>query len=733
LLSSGVNNDDIQAVVEASHHDVFSVLGPHRVSETEFEIRVCLPDAESVDVLDYQSKQKLFSLDRFRETGFFSGKYKTDDLNKYLLCVGYGDYSEIIEDPYRFQPTIGEQDLYLFGEGSHESAYRFMGAHLRELDGVAGCTFSVWAPNAKRVSVIGDFNFWDGRKHVMRKHYPSGIWELFIPGVESGDNYKYELLGPDGHLLPHKADPYGFFAQLPPEQASRVVALGDYEWGDQEWHKKRGTHSTLDRPISVYELHIGSWRRLPDEDNRYLSYRELASTLIPYVKEMGFTHIQLMPISEFPFDGSWGYQPIGLYAPTSRFGDPNDFKYFIDQCHQAELAVLVDWVPGHFPTDAHGLGRFDGTPLYEHSDHRQGFHPDWNTYIFNYGRKEVINYLMANALFWIDEYHIDGLRVDAVASMLYLDYSRKEGEWVPNRHGGRENLEAIDFLRSLNERIYQKFPSVMMVAEESTAWPGVSRPTFEGGLGFGYKWNMGWMNDSLTYIGMEPVHRKHHHNEMTFSLLYAFSENFILPLSHDEVVHGKGSILDRMPGDAWQKFANVRAYYAFMWCHPGKKLLFMGSEFAQGPEWDYLNSLCWHQLELKEHKGIQNLVRDLNFLYVGTPALHEQDVAAEGFEWVEADDSENSIFAFMRYAKNGASPVLVVSNFTPVERQGYRVGVRQAGFYREVLNTDSVHFAGCNKGNDGGVNSEAKTWKHLEHSICVDLPALSTLVFRLDN
>ena len=733
MLSDHAISDDIERIVKACHHDVFSVLGPHSISDTQIEIRVFLPSADSVEVLDYASQSVLANCKKINAEGFFLATLNEPRGFKYLLRVSYGGFSELIEDPYRFSPEITEDDLYLFGEGTHETAYKFLGAHLVSQEGVAGCRFAVWAPNAHRVSVVGDFNFWDGRKHVMRKHYPSGVWELFIPGVGAGQLYKYELLGADGHLLPHKADPYGFSAQVPPEQASCVIDLSVYQWGDENWRSLQAHYTSVDRPISIYEVHLGSWRRVIEEGNRYLSYRELAAKLIPYVKDMGFTHIQLMPVSEFPFDGSWGYQPIGIYAPTSRFGTPDDFKYFVDQCHQAGIAVLVDWVPGHFPTDGHGLGRFDGTPLYEHQDERQGFHPDWNTYIFNYGRREVANYLMANALFWMDEYHIDGLRVDAVASMLYLDYSRNEGEWIPNRFGGRENLEAIDFLRALNERIYKNFPSAMMVAEESTAWPGVSRPTYQGGLGFGYKWNMGWMNDSLEYMSKEPVFRQYHHNDMTFSLLYAFSENFILPLSHDEVVHGKGSILARMPGDTWQQFANLRTYYAFMWCHPGKKLLFMGSEFAQGPEWDYLNSLCWHQLEIKEHAGVQNLVRELNKLYQETPALHEMDTQAEGFEWIEADDRHNSVFAFSRYANSENSFVIVISNFTPVERSQYRIGVDKAGFYREVLNSDSEYFGGGNRGNDGGVNSEPQPWQHRENSICVDLPALSTTVFLFEG
>lgn len=726
-----ISDDVIQSIIHSDCEDIFAYLGCHKIADGHFAFRVFLPDADVVEIFTHDHPELILKLDKIRHEGFFSGVLVADKAPAYLLNVCYSGNWSLAEDPYRFGSTIGEQDLYLFGEGTHEAAYRFMGAQLKTVAGVDGCSFAVWAPNARRVSVVGDFNFWDGRRHMMRKHIPSGIWEIFVPGVAEGACYKFELRARSGELLPHKADPYGFYAQQPPEQASRVSDIRGYQWQDDDWQSRKWQYTKRDKPISVYEVHLGSWKRVPEDGNRYFNYRELAENLIPYAKDMGFTHLQLMPVSEYPFDGSWGYQPIGLYAPTSRYGTPDDFKYFVDRCHQAGLAVLIDWVPGHFPTDQHGLGHFDGTPLYEHADSRQGFHPDWNTFIYNYGRKEVANYLMANALYWLDVFHLDGLRVDAVASMLYLDYSRNEGEWIPNTYGGRENLEAIDFLRRVNERVYKNFPDAMMVAEESTAWPGVSQPTHLGGLGFGFKWNMGWMNDSLVYISKEPIHRQYHHHDMTFSLYYAFSENFILPLSHDEVVHGKGSILARMPGDAWQKFANLRAYYTFMWTHPGKKLLFMGSEFGQGPEWDHNNSLCWHQLDVMEHLGVQKLIRDLNRVYQQHPALFERDSEEAGFEWVEADDRHNSVFAF--YRKCESEKLLIVCNFTPVVREAYRVGVNDPGTYTEILNTDSEYYGGGNVSNGKPLKSEAIHWHYRDYSIEMTLPPLGAVILRCDT
>ncbi|MFT5083549.1 MAG: 1,4-alpha-glucan branching enzyme [Lentisphaeria bacterium] len=728
-----ISNEVIQSIVDSDCEDVFAFLGRHTISESNSVIRAFLPEASMVEVLDYESHGVLAVMKELHRDGLFSADMGENAPYKYLLKAHYGESDVVLEDTYRFTSVVGEQDIFLFGEGTHEQIYNVLGAHLRVVDGVEGCTFAVWSPNARRVSVVADFNFWDGRKHMMRKHVPSGVWEIFIPGVKAGALYKFELRSCDGSVLPHKADPYGFGAQQPPAQASVVVDPHAYQWSDNEWKAKQHLWSRKDRPMSIYEVHIGSWRRVPEENNRYLTYRELAEQLIPYVKDMGFTHLQLMPVSEFPFDGSWGYQPVGMYAPTSRFGTPDDFKYFVDQCHQHELAVLIDWVPGHFPTDAHGLGVFDGTPLYEHADARQGFHPDWNTFIYNFGRKEVSNFLMANALFWLERYHVDGLRVDAVASMLYLDYSRAEGAWIPNSYGGRENLEAIDFIRLTNERVYKNFPNALMVAEESTSWPGVSKPTSCGGLGFGYKWNMGWMNDSLDFMSKEAIHRQYHHHDMTFSLYYAFSENFILPLSHDEVVHGKGSILDRMPGDSWQKFANLRAYYGFMWGHPGKKLMFMGCEFGQGPEWDHNNSLPWHQLDVAEHAGVKALIQDLNTLYLSSPALYENDAEEVGFEWIEADDRHNSVFSFARKSKETGKTLIFISNFTPVVRENYRLGVNNPGVYIEKLNTDNACYGGSNRLNKEILHSQEIPWQYRENSIEITVPPLATVVFELQE
>lgn len=556
---------------------------------------------------------------------------------------------------------------------------------------------------------------------------------MFVPGISAGALYKFEIRSEDGRTLPLKADPFAFAMQHPPQNASVVCPPSAHQWDDARWMEARGARNHRAAPISIYEVHLGSWRRAAEQGNRYLSYREFAQQLIPYLSDMAFTHVQLMPISEYPFDGSWGYQPIGLFAPTSRFGSPDDFRYFVDQCHQHDIGVLIDWVPGHFPTDEHGIGEFDGSHLYEHADPRQGFHQDWNTYIYNFGRKEVSNYLLANALYWLEQFHIDGLRVDAVASMLYLDYSRKAGEWVPNEHGGRENLAAIKFLRRVNELAYGRHEGVTTVAEESTAWPGVSQPTYLGGLGFGYKWNMGWMNDTLSYMQQDPVHRRYHHHQMTFGLHYAFSENFVLPLSHDEVVHGKGSLLTRMPGDTWQKFANLRAYFGFMWAHPGKKLLFMGGEFAQGAEWNHDQSLDWHLLELHWHSGVQQLVRELNHVYRDIKALHELDGEAEGFEWIEANDADRSIYVFIRKSRNGKNPVVVVSNFTPVLREQCRIGVTGPGIFEERINTDAEVYGGSNAGNAGEVRAEQVTSHGREWSLCLTVPPLSTLILECQD
>lgn len=640
----------------------------------------------------------------------------------------------VISDDYS---PIGALDAHLINEGTHQRLWDVLGAHVVDKPRYKGVHFAVWAPNASRVSVVGDFNHWHGDNHFMRPCGSTGVWEIFIDGVTEGAIYKYAIYDSHGNLLPHKADPFGFGSEHAPKNASVVRKLHGHEWADGPWLKQRGDIQRFDKPISIYEVHLGSWKRVTEDGNRSLSYVEHATQLVDYVKDMGFTHIELMPITEFPFDGSWGYQPIGLYAPTIRYGTLDEFRYFIEACHKAEIGVLLDWVPGHFPEDAHGLGQFDGTALYEHADRREGFHPDWNTLLFNYGRREVSNYLIANAVYWLREHHIDGLRVDAVASMLYRDYSRKAGEWVPNVHGGRENLEAIDFLKAMNETAYADMPGIMTVAEESTAFPGVSAPTDHNGLGFGFKWNMGWMNDTLSYMEEDPIHRKYHHSKMSFGLHYAFSENFILPISHDEVVHGKGSMVAKMPGSIDDKIANLRAYYGFMWGHPGKKLLFMGNEFGQLEEWNNNQSLDWHLADRPLHKGLQNLIRDLNTLYRAHPSLYTLDCKPEGFEWVEGGAEEESLFAWLRHGDTngdrGSSPILVVSNFTPMERSARRIGVPAAGHWVELLNTDSSHYGGSDRGNLGGVDSEAISASGHGNSIAITIPPLSTLFFQLQN
>ncbi|MFQ5576379.1 MAG: 1,4-alpha-glucan branching protein GlgB [Anaerolineae bacterium] len=624
-------------------------------------------------------------------------------------------------------PFITDLDKHLFAEGSHERLYQKLGAHSIEVERVNGVHFAVWAPNARAVHLVGDFNYWDSDQHPMQSLGESGIWTRFEPGLGPGTLYKFRITAQNGQTL-EKADPFAFAAELRPQTASVVANLEGYTWGDADWMAHRTERQSLNAPIAVYEVHLGSWQR--GEGNRYLSYTELAERLIPYAKEMGYTHLELLPISEHPFDGSWGYQTIGYFAPTSRFGPPQEFMAFVDACHRAGIGVIIDWVPAHFPKDAHGLGYFDGTHLYEHADPRQGEHTDWGTLIFNYGRNEVRAFLLSNAVFWLDKYHIDGLRVDAVASMLYLDYSRREGEWIPNPYGGRENLEAIHFLKRFNEIVHGIYPDILTFAEESTAWPQVSRPVYLGGLGFDLKWNMGWMHDTLEYMTKDPIHRRFHHNNLTFSLLYAFNENFILPLSHDEVVHMKGSMVSKMSGDDWQKFANLRAYYGFMLGHPGKKLLFMGGEFGQWAEWNHNYSLDWHQLNYPPHQGLQQLVRDLNHLYRSEPALFEVDFEPPGFQWIDANDSNNSVIAFMRRNRAGDEHLIFVCNFTPLPRHNYRIGVPEAGFYRERINTDAADYWGSGMGNAGGLPSDNIPWHNLPHSLNLTLPPLSTLILR---
>ncbi len=714
----------IEAIVRGEHGDPFAVLGPHEEGSV-LNVRVFAPGASAVAVIDPAGGASV-ALERLHTKGFFGGPVPPALAAAYRLRITCDGNAQETDDPYRFAPVLGEFDLHLIAEGTHRRLYEKMGAHPIVHEGVEGVSFAVWAPNAARVSVVGPFNDWDGCRHVMRKRHEAGIWEIFIPGLEPGELYKFELLGPSKELLPLKADPFAFQQERPPDTASVVHGLPQRPTPVGSWQSTRAKVQALDAPISVYELHAGSWMRGPDD--RFLTYSELADRVIPYVRDMGFTHIELMPVSEFPFDGSWGYQPIGLYAATSRFGTPEGFAGFVARCHEAGIGIYVDWVSAHFPADVHGLARFDGTALYEHEDPRRGFHRDWNTLIYNYGRCEVANFLLANALFWLERYGIDGLRVDAVASMLYLDYSREPGDWIPNQFGGNENLEAIAFIQRLNELVFSERPGTTTIAEESTAWPGVSHPTYLGGLGFGYKWNMGWMHDTLEYMSHDPVHRRYHHDRMTFGLLYAFTENFVLPLSHDEVVHGKGSLIARMPGDRWQKFANLRAYFAFMWTHPGKKLLFMGGEFAQEAEWSHERSLDWHLLDDPMHSGVQSLVRDLNGLYRATPALHVYDVESRGFEWVDASDVEASVYSYLRWGRDGDAPVLTVCNFTPVVRQDYRIGVPRGGRWAERINTDSLIYGGSGVGNWGGVTATDTAWHGRPHSIQLTLPPLATVV-----
>ena len=731
---TNISKRDALAIQGGAHSDPFSILGLH-MWEGKPIVRAFFPGAWQVDVIDPDSSEVLVQMERRKDAPDLFVGIVADKSPPfaYKFRVTKGEHVWLEDDPYRFGAYIGEVDEYLLGEGTHQEIWKVLGAHVIEHEGVEGTHFAVWAPNAVRASVVGNFNGWDGRRHQMRNRGSTGVWEIFIPGLQEGEPYKYEILNRQGNLMPLKADPVGFGAEHPPRTASIVRKLDGYDWNDNEWMNKRGSLNRIDKPISIYEVHLGSWKRVVEEGNRPLSYQELADELVSYVKDMGFTHIELLPISEFPFDGSWGYQPVGLYAPTIRHGTLEEFRAFVEACHAADIGVLIDWVPGHFPEDDHGLGRFDGTALYEHEDRREGFHPDWNTLVYNYGRKEVANFLAANALYWLKEYHIDGLRVDAVASMLYRDYSRKDGEWVPNKDGGRENYEAIDFLRNMNEMAYRESEGIMTVAEESTAFPGVSQPTSHGGLGFGFKWNMGWMNDTLRYMSHDPVHRKYHHHDMTFGMHYAFSENFILPLSHDEVVHGKGSLLNRMPGYPADQFANLRAYYGFMWGHPGKKLLFMGGEFAQGEEWNHDKSLDWHLLNHDFQNGVQSLVRDLNRLYRQVPALHQLDCKPEGFEWIDANSHQDSVFAWIRKGYNGDAPVLVIANMTPVERKHYRIGVPHSGRWLEILNTDASTYAGEGRGNYGAAETEDMPSHGRDVSLSLFLPPLSTLYFQLEE
>jgi len=724
-----VDPNDIAAILHGSHSDPFRVLGPHRAG-SDLVIRVFRPEAKAISVVAAEDHDRIFPAERLHVEGLYQSTVPNESLDfSYLLKVTAFDGSEqLVRDSYSYEPMMGEIDLHLFAEGNHKRLYDKFGAHPREIAGERGVYFAVWAPNAARVSVVGDFNFWDGRVHSMRKLMPSGVWEIFIPGVPEGAHYKYEIKTQRGELV-LKSDPFGFFSQHGKQTSSLVFDLERYEWSDEQWMADRPKKDWHRSAISIYEVHLGSWRRVAEQGNRFLSYRELAETLLPYVLEMGYTHIELLPIAEHPFEGSWGYQVTNYYAPTSRFGNPDEFRYFIDACHRAGIGVIVDWVPAHFPKDAHGLAEFDGTDLYEHADPRQGEHQDWGTLIFNFGRNEVRNFLTANALFWLDKYHIDGLRVDAVASMLYLDYSRQPGQWIPNAFGGRENLEAVFFLRQTNELCSENFPGVITIAEESTAWPGVSRPAYLGGLGFAFKWNMGWMHDFLHYMALDPIYRRFHHNNITFSIMYAWSEHFILVLSHDEVVHGKGSLISKMPGDEWQKFANLRMFFAWMYGHPGKKLLFMGGEFGQWREWNHDRALDWDLTNLPKHDGLRRLVQHLNYVYRSEPALWDMDDSHEGFEWIDFHDSDNSVVAFLRRSREGEVLVFAV-NATPVVRYNYRLGVPNDGFYREIINTDGETYGGSNVGNLGGLQTESVEWQGRTHSIIVNLPPLAVVAFK---
>jgi 1,4-alpha-glucan branching enzyme len=723
---------EVERLVHREHHDPHSLLGAH-ASDGGMVVRAYRPDAEKV-VARGDSGESV-ELIKTHEAGLFEGTLAEADADappRYELEITYADGGPYtVRDPYAFPPTLGEVDLHLIGEGRHEDLYGKLGAHVTEIDGVTGTAFAVWAPAARSVSVIGAFNDWRGDLDQMRSLGGSGIWEIFIPAVADGAPYKFEILTPSGELR-LKADPVAFATTVPP-QTDSVVHRSRHTWGDGEWMAERRASEPGSGPVSIYEVHLGSWRRVAEEEDRPLNYGELAEELSAYVTDMGFTHVELLPVMEHPFGGSWGYQVTSQFAPTSRYGSPDDFRAFVDQMHAAGIGVILDWVPAHFPRDDWALARFDGTALYEHADPRRGAHPEWGTLIYNYGRHEVANFLTASALFWPREYHADGIRVDAVASMLYLDYSRPEGAWVPNEFGGNEDLEAVEFLKGLNETLYRREPGVISAAEESTAWPGVSRPTYVGGLGFGFKWNMGWMHDTLDYFALDPIFRSYHHHELTFSLMYAFSENFILPLSHDEVVHGKGSMLEKMAGDRWQKLANLRALYAYMWAHPGKKLLFMGNEIAQEAEWNYERSLDWHLLGRPEHAGIQNLVRDLNKVLREEPALYERDFDGGGFYWLEANDAAENVVAFARISAGGERTVVCIANLSPVPREGYRVGLPRPGRWTELLNTDSRHYGGGDVGNGGAVEAEPIGWHDQPCSAEVTLPPLGVVWLRPED
>jgi 1,4-alpha-glucan branching enzyme len=730
-LADGIHPDEFNQLRDVTCHDPHRLLGAHAATvngKSGLAIRAWKPDAAKVEFQEIGNK-KPQPMTRLTDDGVFGIWLEGRETPiRYEFHTEFKDgATHTGRDPYNFLPTLGDLDLYLLGQGNHYEAYNKMGAQVTEMDGVAGVAFAVWAPSAKRVSIIGDFNFWNGQTTPMRSMGPSGVWEVFVPGLESGARYKYEIQAQDGRVF-EKADPYAFAFDLRPSTHSRVHDRTTYTWKDGPYMDILPQRTYLEEPMNVYEVHLGSWMRIPEEEDRWLNYREAAHAIVDHAKKYSFTHVELMPVAEHPFDGSWGYQVTGYYAPTSRFGSPDDFKYFVDYLHRHGLGVIVDWVPAHFPKDDFALRQFDGSALFEHADPRQGEHMDWGTLIFNYGRAEVKNFLLSNALFWLEEYHIDGLRVDAVASMLYLDYSREEGQWVPNKYGGRENLEAIDFLRQLNDVVHAEYPGRFTVAEESTSFTGVSRPTYMGGLGFTFKWNMGWMNDTLEFFAHEPIHRQYHQNELTFSMVYQYTENFILPFSHDEVVHGKGSMLDKMPGDDWQKFANLRLLYTFMFAHPGKKLLFQGAEFGQWAEWDHAASLDWHQAQYDNHKGIESCLSDLGKFYREHDALWKWDNEEIGFRWIDFSDHGSSVLSFVRIGPSGH--LVCAFNFTPVTREGYRIGFPQGGFYEEVFNSDSGHYGGSNAGNNGGVDTQLWSMHNCAHSAEITIPPLGAVFFR---
>ncbi len=717
-----------EQIYQCKCHDPFQYLGLHYEKNNSI-IRVYDPYAIKVHII-LKKEIKEIVAKKIDSRGLFEVKINKKIFNRdYKLRIFYPGSIITTSDVYSFLSVISDYDLYLFNEGKNRFIYKHLGSHPIIHDGIKGVNFAVWAPNAKGVSVVGNFNNWDGRRHQMRVRGSSGVWELFIPNLKEGELYKFEIRTEEGPVV--KIDPYGFYFEKRPKNANIVfdVLNNEFKWTDEEWMKIRDKRNSINEPISIYEVHLGSWKR---KNGEFLSYRELAHNLVEYIKKMGFTHLELLPIMEHPLDASWGYQVTGYYAPTSRYGNPEDFKYFVNYMHENGIGVILDWVPAHFPTDLFGLARYDGTALYEHVDPRKGYHPDWNTYIFNYGRNEVKNFLTSNAIYWYDNYHVDGLRIDAVASMLYLDYSRKPGEWIPNIYGGNENLEAIAFLQELNSTCYELFGNIMMIAEESTAWPNVSKPTYIGGLGFGYKWNMGWMNDTLSYFKLDPIYRKYHHNKITFSLFYAFNENFILPLSHDEVVHGKGSLINKMPGDEWQKFANLRLLLSYMWAHPGKKMLFMGGEFAQWKEWDFDSELDWYLLDFEKHRKLQKIVIDLNKIYIENPEFYEIDYNFNGFQWIDCNDSQNSVISFLRKDSSGNYSI-IVCNFTPVVRQNYRVGCPDLTNYKEIFNSDSEYYGGANVGNLGKIKAEKIKFHGFDYSINLTLPPLGVIILKKDE